>query len=157
MSLITRLLNPSVMMGTRPGDGAIAESVNVLNGKAGVIDYSVRPHEDDQLALSIAGLVVEPVVWKPTDDGVIVPGRCAVLGFRVLAGTTPTLDLYDGEDTTGIPIFKGVATLTVGKFYPIMGGEDASAAAAVLCATGLYGNQGGTTPEFLFFVARSRP
>lgn len=89
-------------------------------------------------------LASEPIAVTAT--GQIVTGPCYVLGFTTKAGTTPTLALYSGTDTSGIMIHPAV-TETIGSPRTLPG--------AVYCPNGLYGVVGGTaSPTFTVFVRR---
>lgn len=155
--IVEKMVQPVLVLG-KDEDGNMA-ILNIGDGTVPVLNVAVEPGQasGEPYDTHDATPIWTPLRWTPVGDGQIITGACVVHGFRVLAGTNPTLDLYDGTSTGGTPILTTAGTLTVGQYYPLMAAAGGSQAGGVLCASGLYGNQGGTSPDFLFFAKFSQP
>lgn len=150
--------DPGVTLRGRNSETGQGQDVETIGGAAKTAQVANQPGEITSLWAKQAGLILEPLVWTQSSAGQIITGDCAVLGFRVLAGTSPTLLLYDGTSATGTTkVFDGGGALTVNQFYPILGAPGGSPAALARCVGGLWGVPGGTSPSFLFWVLRSQP
>lgn len=124
----------------------IEMQVKGSEGAMHVKDVGIHPGEDEILNRTWGGQLVEAI--RVTGDIQVVLGACAVVGFVCTAGTSPTLNLYDGISASGVLVYGGGAAEVLGAPKDIAGG------AAVFCSGGLYADVGGTTPAFTIFVVR---
>jgi hypothetical protein len=90
--------------------------------------------------------------YTVTADGQVIDGPCWVVGVQTnAAGTSSTLDLYNGTANTDTPVMKGVPTGTIN----VAGYQRQIApnGAAVYCKNGLYADVGGTgSPSFTVYA-----
>lgn len=119
---------------------ALSEPVKSTNGTLHVTNASYEEgqaagHDFDRLA--VASIMDHYLV---TATGTAINGPALVGGIICLAGTSPTLTLYDAASATGDPVFPAV-TLTVGE--PVMFTHPIRFLTAVHAVVG-----GTATPKF---------
>ena len=121
------------------------------DAKVPVQEY-VRPGEDPILDRTWGGAQCELVeITGPSDDQAIT-GPCTIYGYHVTAvGTSSTLDLHQGIDTTGINLAPGVLTATFNQLgYTKAIGINGC---GVYCPNGIFADWGGTgTPKVALHV-----
>lgn len=114
-------------------------------GRAKVIlsgNETLDPGDNQSLDVKQVAPLAEP--YRVTADGQVITGPCIVYGFVCTAGTSPTIALYDGTNTSGTLVYGGGATESLSGIKTLP--------AAIYCATGLYADVGGTTPAFTVFA-----
>ncbi len=129
------------MVGEDSVDGS-ATIVKTTSQAAHVYVASAQPGDNQVLGVKETAPVATP--YRVTADGQVILGPCIVYGFVATAGTTPTIAMYDGTNTSGALIYGSGATETAStiKAFPC----------AVECATGLYIDVGGTSPAFTVYA-----
>lgn len=131
---------------SQDGDGGLTQHT---------ANMAVEPGHDSQADMTWGGPRCEAYVV--TADAQVITGPCWVYAVRTTtAGTSSTLDLYDGTSTSGVGIFKSVPTASVN----VAGYRSAIAAegVAVYCADGLYADVGGTgSPSFVVYALAAQP
>lgn len=114
-----------------------------MNGGHPVVDQTTGTGQDDTLNRHFGGDLASPV--RVTADGQVVVGDGVVYGFLCSAGTTPTISLYDGVNSSGTLVYQSPAAgETVGGLVRLPAG--------IRCRSGLFADVGGTTPAFTVFV-----
>lgn len=127
--------------------GTYIDRMTGKDGAADVVDRAVKPGMDDQFDAQNISDPGDSLVISAT--GAVATGIPArVKGFVVLAGTSPTLTLYDATSATGDPIYPA-------KVLAI--GDVVTFPKAIQFNTGCWAVVGGTSPKFRLVFERSMP
>lgn len=131
-------------LATLSGSGWVVRDISQREDDGAAKVVNARFDAGNNQVLDVREVAPVATPYRVTTDGQIILGPCIVYGFVATAGTSPTIAMYDGTNTSGTLIYGSGATETAStiKAFPC----------AVECATGLYIDVGGTSPAFTVYA-----
>lgn len=124
-----------------------ASKVSNIKGEGGAMhvkNVAVEPGHDSTFDRTWGGARAVPV--RVTTSTQVVSGAAMLYGFLCTAGSSPTLNLYNGTSTAGVLVYGGGASETLGSPKSIINGG------GVYCSSGIYALTGGTTVAYTAYV-----